>query len=160
MRTWTRTFKAANIRKMFAATCAALMILVAHGAVNAGTCITAEVDEAVRLPDGNIHDAGVIKLCLDRDYSPVASLHLAYIDDESIGMVTSRRGTSEGDADGPFMMFVRRQDGMLQLYGYALPGAGQMSTYMFKPQLRRVDSLRVAVDTAALTALSIPAGAR
>lgn len=146
-----------NIKRNIALT--ALLVLAA-GAANAGVCISAGLDEPVRLPGGELHPAGTLKLCLDRDFSPVASLHTAVMGDETLGLMTSRRGTSEGAADQPFMMFVRNDDGILELYGYALPAGDRMDTYLLQSPAPRTTATRVAVDTESLSASRIPAGAR
>jgi len=137
----------------------ALIAVVAHGAATAGTCVRADVDRAIRLPDGSLHDAGTLRLCLDRDYSPVAVFHTASIDNRSLGLMTSRRVPSEGVIDEPFVMFVREADGSLKLYGYALRQGGHMNTYLLQSPPRLEVHPRVAVDTVSVAAATIPAGA-
>jgi hypothetical protein len=48
----------------------------------------------------------------------------------AVGMMLSRRGTSEGGAERqPFVMLLRDGDGLLHLYGYAVPFGKHMVTY-------------------------------
>lgn len=136
-----------------------LLVIVAHGAVQAGGCISAQIDEQIRLPDGSLHEPGTLRLCLDRDYSPVRSIHTASIDKRTIGFMNSRRSIGEGVTNQPFMMFARAADGRLQLYGYALPQRGQMNSYLLQSPPRQAALPSIAVDLVSLTALRIPAGA-
>ncbi len=96
-------------------------------------CVSAEVPEPILLPDGSWHPAGVLKLCLRGDYSPVAAFHETYVNHMPIGLFLSHQCVSEGTAEAePFMMFYREPNGGLRLYGYALPSGDHMATYFLE----------------------------
>ena len=116
------------------------VLLLSQGAAFAAKdiCITVEVPDPIRLPDGSEHPAGLLTLCLHRDWSPVLSLHKTYINRAPIGMFLSRRGVSEGPAEAEsYVMFSREPDGRLRLDGYALPCQGHMETYSLHQPTRR-----------------------
>ena len=97
-----------------------------------GTCVSADLAEPVRLPDGSSYPAGQLTLCVSRFLSPVSALHKVYVDRQPVGMLISRRGRSEGIEDSrPFMVF-QRSDGYLDLYGFATPGRRHMATYILE----------------------------
>jgi hypothetical protein len=108
---------------------AGLALLAATPAVGA-ECVTAEVDRPILLPDGSRHPAGLLTLCLSRDFSPVSSLHLAFVDRRPVGQWLSRHGKSEAPADTPLMVFAREADGALRLEGYAMPSGRGTKTYL------------------------------
>jgi len=117
----------------------AVCLLTAQGAAEAtkGVCVSAEIDEPFRLPDGSNHPAGTLTLCHDSDYSPVASFHRTKVDGMTVSMHLSRRGESErGDSDEPFMMFGREADGTLLLLGYAHSGQDKATVHAF-PRSRK-----------------------
>lgn len=107
-----------------------LLIVVGSAAWGAQTCTTATIDEPISLPDGSAHPPGKLTVCVHRDFSPVSSLHMTYVNRRPVAMLMSRRGVSEGQAERPFMMFRRIDGGRLQLYGYALPSRQHMTTYL------------------------------
>ena len=112
----------------------ALFLVVAQGAAGAanGVCVSADIEEPFRLPDGSDHPAGRLTLCHHSDYSPVASLHQAKVDGMTVGMHLSRRGESErDDSEEPFFMFAREADGTLLLLGYAQSGPGEAMVHAF-----------------------------
>ena len=110
---------------------AVLFGLALAGTTSAGEdCASAAVDKPILLPDGSRHEAGLLTLCLTRDFSPVTSLHLAFVDRRQVGQWLGRRGTSESAAgQGPVMVFERQRDGALRLSGYAMPSNRGMVTY-------------------------------
>jgi len=55
------------------------------------TCVRADIAEPFLLPDGSIHPAGALSICLDRAYSPVAGLHSIAAADGARGTFLSRR---------------------------------------------------------------------
>ena len=117
----------------------AWVVLVAFGlfapqvatlAGDRGKCTSALVTEQLQLPDGSLHPPGTLTLCDSRSYSPVSTIHGTYMDGMPVGMMLSRRGTSEGGAERqPFVMLVRDGNGLLHLYGYAVPSGKHMVTY-------------------------------
>jgi hypothetical protein len=98
-------------------------------ALAAAGCTTVVLDETFVLPDGSEYDAGELSLCVEHEYSPVASLHAVRVDGAGVGLVASRRGRSEGEVERPFMMFFRDGRGRLHLAGYAIPSRDSMLTY-------------------------------
>jgi hypothetical protein len=94
------------------------------------TCLSATIDEPVGLPDGSAHPAGKLTVCVQRDLTPVSTLHVTYVNRQPVSLLTSRRGVSEGLVERPYMMFRRTDGGRLQLYGYALPAGRHMITYL------------------------------
>lgn len=107
-------------------------------ALASGTCTTAAIEEPFRLPDGSLHEAGNLTLCLEGSYSPVASMHEVRVDGMAIGRFLSRRDFAEGPlADGarPFMMFQRLNGGELTLLGVANPLRDRMQVHYvgYKP---------------------------
>jgi len=112
---------------------ATFVLLLSAGPARAtGSCTSADIDEPFRLPDGSLHDAGRLSLCLDRHHSPVAALHEARVDGRALGLFASRSDQSEGllehDAT-PFMMFNRLKSGELALVGLGTPGRDRMQLY-------------------------------
>jgi hypothetical protein len=117
---------------------------VATLAGDRGKCTSALVAEQVLLPDGSLHPPGMLTLCDSRSYSPVSTIHATYMDGMPVGMMLSRRGTSEGGAERqPFVMLVRDGNGLLHLYGYAVPFGKHMVTYRMQ-QPRSTGSPQIA----------------
>ena len=97
-------------------------------------CIRADVAEAFVLPDGSRHPAGQLRICLDRDYSPVAGLHTIAADGRTSGRFLSRRTRAEAaDQDGSMIAFVRDASGTLALRGYTLARGGRVEAYWMAP---------------------------
>ncbi len=95
-----------------------------------GRCISATVQDPVRLPDGTEHPAGRLTLCLDRVWSPVFSRHRTSINGRTVSLLISRHSVIKGPSPAyPFMTFYREPDGRLRLVGYTLPCHGGMETY-------------------------------
>jgi hypothetical protein len=119
---------------------------VATLAGDRGTCTSALVTEQVLLPDGSLHPPGRLTLCDSRSYSPVSTIHATYMDGMPVGMMLSRRGTSEGSAERhPFVMLIRDGSGLLHLYGYAVPSGEHMVTYRMQ-QPRSPGAAQIARD--------------
>ena len=126
-----RTFGGTGIRVFALALC----LVAAQGAAEAarGVCVSADIQEPFRLPDGSDHPAGKLTLCHHSDYSPVASFHRTKVDGMTVSMHTSRRGESEGgDSDAPFIMFTRDADGRLLLLGYGHSGQDKATVHAFQ----------------------------
>jgi len=100
-----------------------------------GRCISASLPEALILPDGSVHEAGLLRICLEREFSPVAGLHRAYVDGRAVGRFLSRAGRSEAVDDDrqPFIVLRRTGDGPLVLEGYADPDGDRYRTYLVEP---------------------------
>jgi hypothetical protein len=129
----------------------ALCLAAAQGAAEAakGVCVSAEIEETFRLPDGSDHPAGRLTLCHHSDYSPVASFHRTKVDGMTVSMHLSRRGESErGDSDAPFMMFTREGDGTLLLLGYGHAGQDQAAVHAFQRNSKPRQMLQAKARTA------------
>jgi hypothetical protein len=96
----------------------------------AGTCATAVVDEAFVLPDGSERAAGRLSLCVEKQFSPVQTLHEVMIDGMPIGMTLSRHENSGvTDSTQAAMIFTRGVDGRLYLRGYTTPARENMDVF-------------------------------
>lgn len=108
-----------------APTCFLIIILLFFTPLPAASdvCIRAEIDRPVILPDGEVHQPGLLRLCLDRAYSPVAGLHRISIGKRTVGLYLSRDRLSEGLVDDreAVIIFRRLPDDSLVLLGYAVP---------------------------------------
>lgn len=100
-----------------------------------GTCAEAAVPEAFTLPDGTTVEAGTLRLCFTRRYSPAAGLHEVRIDGRPVGMFLSERRRTEGIAElGDALVVLRRRtDGSLALYAYAVRDGDRMVAYKMRP---------------------------
>lgn len=106
-------------------------------AQSTGDCLRVGVPSPIVLPDGSVHPAGTLVLCMSRAYSPVASLHRTYVDGRHMGLLLSRRGRSEGPAEKhPQVLFRRTHEGALELLGYAWPDGKNMNTYLMSQEPR------------------------
>ena len=95
------------------------------GAMAGERCINVEVDRTLRLPDGSVHPAGVLRLCDTVHLSPVARVHRTYLNGRPLTMLLSRMARSEAGEDTPPTVFFRSTpEDQLELYGYVLPVAG------------------------------------
>ncbi len=114
---------------------AALAILLVSGPVvaEARVCSTVTLDEPFVMPDGSEHEPGKLTLCRTPVYTPSQAMYVSYVDRAPIGMLFSSRGLSEAPTDRePFMMFARRGDGLLHLYGLGVPCREGMETFRFE----------------------------
>ena len=137
-----KTFSGTGVRLMALALC----LVAAQGAAGAakGVCVSAEIDEAFRLPDGSDYPAGRLTLCHHSDYSPVASFHRTKVDGMTVSMHLSRLGESEmGDSGSPFMMFSREADGTLLLLGYANSRQDEGTVHAFPRERKSRKQLQV-----------------
>ena len=120
----------------------------------AGVCVRVEVDAAMVLPDGSIHEPGTLRICERRAFTPVASLHAMYVEGAPVAMLLSRKRTSETAVDeAPTILFERDGRGRMRLLGYVLPESGTSVSFMLaKPTERTVRSPLVDAPTVALVA--------
>ena len=113
-----------------------LGLLLAFGtgwASPSGTCLTVEIAGPIELPDGSIHSARSLTLCMTRVFSPVARLHLVFLDGLPFGLLMSRLGVSEGPGPKePMVMFRREAAGPLRLVGYAWPRGNRSQTFLLQ----------------------------
>lgn len=116
--------------RIVAAATAALVLPVAF-AQQRGTCIVVESPSAVRLPDGALAERGTLRLCVDRNLSPVTVMHTISVNGIPLGLYPARAERSEGSGlPHPLVAFTSRGDGTLALSGYA-EGAGRTVTCRF-----------------------------
>jgi hypothetical protein len=115
----------------------ALMLLVCGTAtlapaMAASPCTTASIDEPFVLPDGKMREPGQLKICLEEEYSPVASLHETRVEGMPIGMyITRHQEIESGDLEHRFLVFARNQRGQLCLLGYARPVGDHVRFFAF-----------------------------
>ena len=77
-----------------------------------GTCVTAAVPGAFTLPDGRLHAAGRLTLCLDRAFTPSVGLHRVALEGGTLVLVRSRRSRAEMDSGhDAVVLFHRRPAG-------------------------------------------------
>ena len=94
------------------------------------TCVRADVAEPFVLPDGSSQSAGLLRICLERNYSPVAGLHTVSAGGHAGGRYLSRRVHPEaGPLHAPQLAFVRNRAGVLVLRGYTLARGGDVEAY-------------------------------
>jgi len=87
-----------------------------------GVCVTANVPEAFTLPDGRLHAAGKLTLCMDRLLNPAVGLHRLSADGDGAALVMSRRSRAGEYADSrPVLVFRRAPGAALDLVGYVMP---------------------------------------
>jgi hypothetical protein len=111
----------------------------------AGRCISVDVPQPVVMPDQSVHEGGALRLCLAREYSPVASIHKTYINGLPTGMLTSRDGRSEGPAEPePYVLFRKIPGERLELIGYAWPKGEKMETYILSERFEHVAAVQAA----------------
>jgi hypothetical protein len=114
-----------------------LLVLAAVAWLSSGVawaqarCVTAEIPATFVLPDGSVHDAGELRLCVERVHSPVAVLHRIYVEDAVVALFESRTGRGESVSMGrPFVLLHRNALDQLELIGYARPSGRAMDTHV------------------------------
>ncbi|HEX5042460.1 MAG TPA: hypothetical protein VFV75_06115 [Candidatus Polarisedimenticolaceae bacterium] len=97
-------------------------------------CVRANVEEPFLLPDGSWHEAGLLRICLDRTYSPSAALHTIQAAEGTAGTFLSRRGVSEAPAAAaaPRILFARGPSRTLRLMGYAVAQGERTRIYWIR----------------------------
>ena len=132
----------------------AISWVVSPGVADARDCVRAFIDETIALPDGSLHPAGTLRICL-QPFSPVAALHETSIDGRTIGLFQSRRQLRGNPPEDPrpVMIFWRDPQGGLALLGYTIPGSDHLTIYWLDRHLRkdlRRDGAANAPDLASL----------
>jgi len=98
-----------------------------------GDCVTVTVPSEMSLPDGTERPAGQLRICLTEKLSPVAGLHVTYVDGRAVGVFVSKMGRSEGRAvageTDALVQFRRTRNGTLALSGYAIPEGERMIVF-------------------------------
>jgi hypothetical protein len=99
-------------------------VLMLAGTVAAAEdrCYTAEIPGTMVLPDGSKHAPGVLRICPDRDISPVSKLHRTDVDGRAVGMFLSvSRAIEDSVAEGSAQFVFKRDNGDdLNLIGYVI----------------------------------------
>lgn len=110
-------------------------------AASSGICVTVEVGAPILLPTGEIAPPGELTLCDSLEYSPVASLHKAFVNGQPVGMLRSWKRSSEGPI-GPSPRVIFRGDGRgnLVLVGYVLPDANRTLAFILNGDTGRIAS--------------------
>jgi hypothetical protein len=110
-------------RVVFGVMTAAALILCATPARADKGCIAARVDDQVVLPDGSLHEAGVVTICPETRLSPSVRLCSIAVNGRTAGIWMNR--VSEGGrfvADGGTVALRRLANGHLALADYYWPG--------------------------------------
>ena len=103
----------------------------------ARTCTSALVDEVFTLPDGSVHPAGRLTLCLGSESSPVFALQRTFVDGRPVGMFTSRREIVEhAGEEEHYLIFHRRPGRPMQLTGYGQPSSGRTEMFLLDQPAR------------------------
>jgi hypothetical protein len=108
-----------------------LLLMVPASAGELGRCISADVPDAVVLPDGSTHAAGSLQVCLTSKESPVRGRHATSIDGKAVAAFQSELGMAEADAlpGVAYFVFQRNDRTELVLLGYAANVSGKWRTY-------------------------------
>lgn len=118
---------------------AIVVFAAADVAAQPGVCVRAQVEEPFVLPDGARQPAGLLRICMDYKYSPVAGLHTVSAGQAAVtARFFSRRMKAEGvSTRSPQFAFVRDGAGALVLRGYTLESNGAVEVYWFEPPRRK-----------------------
>ena len=104
---------------------AALFLLIAPAPVRAeGNCVAARIDSQVVLPDGSVHEPGIVTICPETKLSPAVRLCSIAVNGRTAGVWMNR--VSEGGkfvADDGTLSLRRLANGHLALADYYWPGA-------------------------------------
>ncbi len=118
---------------------AVLLCLIVGAVARAETpagCVSLDVPAPFILPDGTVHAAAPLRLCLDDELNPVTGLHRIYVRGQPAGYALSRVSTPEAPVNsGPYAVF-RADRGRLRLAGYAVAYDGR--TYLYRLREPRV----------------------
>lgn len=125
--------RSGNCRKLLGAALIAAFLVAAGGPSSAqerGRCASVALEWPVRLPDGSVHNARTLSLCLSDYWTPVSGLHELKVNGQAVGRFVSRVGFSEGSVGtSPIVVFERGSGGAYRLVGYAWPSGDRMRTF-------------------------------
>jgi hypothetical protein len=108
------------------------IVPVAVAAEGYGGCFRVDLAAPFILPDGSLHDPGVLTICTDRPLNPVAGTHRMAASGASVGRIVSRRVRSESaQLDAPRVVFARTSNGTLRLLGYVEPAGNRVRAFSF-----------------------------
>lgn len=112
----------------------ALMISISMVRGGKGKCLRAEIPSPVLFPDGSVHPAGTLSLCV-ADYSPVAAYHRVAVDGMPQGLMFSQRRVAEQpEGSQPVLLFRKTDAGELRLLGYVWPAGKQSFAYLLQDE--------------------------
>ena len=140
----------------------ATILVAASGATLAGNCLTAQVPFPVVLPDGSVHEAGQLELCVERRLNPVIDIHEIAVGGNNVGLYHGRAISSESSSMRPYLIFHRSAAGELILVGYARPPKrkGMQGTTVLMAEQKQLDVLIAEGEHRALTQdIALTAGA-
>ena len=124
--------------------CLALGMLAATGvAARSRECVRAAIPEPFTFPDGSQHPAGMLRICLDRTFSPMSGVHSVMAGERGRALFASNRVKAEAIAESgpPQIVFARDAALGLTLLGYTVPTSGATQVYWFEtPRPRRRDA--------------------
>jgi len=112
---------------------AVMATLIAGGAAWAivpAHCVALDVPAPFVLPDGTVHPAGELKICLSRNFNPVSGLHRVYIDGIPRGFLLSRIANAEIPKDVTPSALFYGESGRLRLVGYTVAANGRVFSYL------------------------------
>ena len=99
------------------------LLLPAAPAQERGSCVVVVSPSDVLLPDGTVAHRGTLRLCVERNLSPVTVLHTVSANGVPLGLYPARAERSEASGlPRPVVAFAPLTDGTLALSGYAEGG--------------------------------------
>jgi hypothetical protein len=104
-------------------------------------CVTAQMEEPFRLPNGMLYPAGALTLCDSRTFSPVGNLHKILVGGSNVGLFVSRvRKAEMRYVDSAQLLFTHAADGSLELVGYTVPKSGRSVAYRLKSEAATLEA--------------------
>lgn len=125
----------------------ALILCVLGGldaAAQSSACLRATLDWEFALPDGSMHAPGAIRVCLERNLSPVSGLHKIQTGSQTAGLFRSRSGRAEEDpGEEPGWLVFSDVPGRPPLFiGYSVRWRDRMLVYWLDaPEMKTFDDL-------------------
>ena len=92
-------------------------------------CVSLDVPSPFILPDGTVHPAGGMRLCLDRNLNPVTGIHRVYVEGAPAGYFMSRASKPEAPRNADPLVLFYADAGRLRLVGYTVTFDGKMFSY-------------------------------
>ena len=111
-------------RVVFAGLAAAILLVPVTSAHADGSCVAARVEDQVVLPDGSVHEPGIVTICPETKLSPAVRLCSIAVNGRTVGVWMNR--VSEGGrfvTDDGRVTMRRLANGHLALAYYYWPGA-------------------------------------
>ena len=111
-------------RVVFVGVAVAVLLVSVTSARADGSCIAARVADHVVLPDGSVHEAGIVTICPEIKLSPAVRLCSIAVNGKTMGVWMNR--VSEGGrfvTDDGRVTMRRLANGHLALADYYWPGA-------------------------------------